>query len=116
MLLAAGVVAARVSTAAKWLLVGRVAAGEHPLWSSFVWRNELADTFVEMVAAPWFARAAAGTPALDVLAADASARGSAAASGARPTGCPRPTWSTSATERPSTGAASCRPTCSMIES
>ena len=35
-------------------------AGEHPLWSSFVWRNELADTFVEMVAAPWFARVAAG--------------------------------------------------------
>jgi non-ribosomal peptide synthetase-like protein len=29
-----------------------------------VWRNEVQDTFVEMVAAPWFARAAAGTPAL----------------------------------------------------
>ena len=25
---------------------------EHPLWSSFVWRNEVVDTFVEMVAAP----------------------------------------------------------------
>ena len=37
---------------------------EHPLWSSFVWRNELADTFVEMVAAPWFARGAAGTASL----------------------------------------------------
>ena len=33
-------------------------AADHPLWSSFVWRNELADTFVELVAAPWFARAA----------------------------------------------------------
>jgi non-ribosomal peptide synthetase-like protein len=31
-----------------------------------VWRNELADTFVEYVAAPWFARAATGTPALNV--------------------------------------------------
>jgi non-ribosomal peptide synthetase-like protein len=31
-----------------------------------VWRNELADTFVEVVAAPWFARAATGTPALNV--------------------------------------------------
>ena len=48
---------------AKWLLVGRIRAGEHPLWSSFVWRNEVADTFVEMVAAPWFARTATGTPA-----------------------------------------------------
>ncbi|WP_230671432.1 Pls/PosA family non-ribosomal peptide synthetase [Rathayibacter sp. Leaf248] len=63
-LLAAGAVAAAVSTAAKWLLIGRVRAGEHPLWSSFIWRSELADTFTEMVAAPWFAHAAAGTPAL----------------------------------------------------
>ena len=39
---------------------GRIRAVEHPLWSSFVWRNELADTFVEMVAAPWFARCATG--------------------------------------------------------
>ncbi|GHG56517.1 amino acid adenylation protein [Sinomonas cellulolyticus] len=63
-MLAAGAVAAASATAAKWLFVGRIKAGEHPLWSSFVWRNEVQDTFVEMVAAPWFARAAAGTPAL----------------------------------------------------
>jgi non-ribosomal peptide synthetase-like protein len=31
-----------------------------------VWRNELADTFVEVVAAPWFARAAVGTPVVNV--------------------------------------------------
>ena len=31
-----------------------------------MWRNELADTFVEVVAAPWFARAVAGTPLLNV--------------------------------------------------
>jgi len=65
-LLAAGAVAAAVTTGAKWALVGRIAVREHPLWSSFVWRNEVADTFVEMVAAPWFAVAAAGTPALNV--------------------------------------------------
>jgi non-ribosomal peptide synthetase-like protein len=53
-----------VSTAAKWLLVGRIRALEHPLWSSFIWRNEVSDTFVEMVARPWFAQNAAGTPAL----------------------------------------------------
>ena len=31
-----------------------------------MWRNELADTFVEVVAAPWFARPATGTPVLNV--------------------------------------------------
>jgi non-ribosomal peptide synthetase-like protein len=65
-LVAAGLVAAVVAVAAKWLLVGRVRPGTHPLWSSFVWRNELADTFVETLAAPWFARAVAGTPVLSV--------------------------------------------------
>lgn len=65
-LLAAGAVAAGVSTVAKWAIVGVIRAGEQPLWSSFVWRTEVSDTFTEMVAAPWFARAAAGTPALAV--------------------------------------------------
>jgi non-ribosomal peptide synthetase-like protein len=46
------------------VLVGGIEASEHPLWSSFIWRNEVADTFVEMVARPWFAANAAGTPAL----------------------------------------------------
>ena len=64
-LLAAGAVAGGVAVLAKWLVVGRITAIEHPLWSSFVWRNEVADTFVETVAAPWFARAAAGTPVLN---------------------------------------------------
>jgi non-ribosomal peptide synthetase-like protein len=63
-LMVAGAVAAAISTAAKWMLVGRIRVAEHPLWSSFVWRTEVADTFIEMVAAPWFANAAAGTPAL----------------------------------------------------
>jgi non-ribosomal peptide synthetase-like protein len=65
-LLVAGAVAGAVTSAAKWLLVGRTRAVEYPLWSSFVWRNEVVDTFVEMVAAPWFARAATGTPVLNV--------------------------------------------------
>lgn len=63
-MMAAGAVAALTSTLAKWVIVGRIRVAEHPLWSSFVWRTEVADTFVEMVAAPWFASAAAGTPAL----------------------------------------------------
>ncbi len=65
-LLTAGAVAGASAVAAKWLLVGRIGAEEHPLWSSFVWRNEVSDTFVETVAAPWFARAATGTPVLNL--------------------------------------------------
>lgn len=62
--LAAGATAAAAAVLAKWALVGRIKAGEHPLWSSFIWRNEVVDAFIEMVSAPWFARAASGTPAL----------------------------------------------------
>ncbi|MCT9002064.1 Pls/PosA family non-ribosomal peptide synthetase [Microbacterium memoriense] len=65
-LLLTGALAAGLSTLAKWIIVGPIRAGEQPLWSSFVWRTEVSDTFTEMVAAPWFARAAAGTPALAV--------------------------------------------------
>ncbi len=64
--IAAATAAAAVTTLAKWVLVGRLRVGDHPLWSSFVWRNELADTFVEAVAAPWFARPAPGTPVLNL--------------------------------------------------
>ncbi|WP_223167069.1 Pls/PosA family non-ribosomal peptide synthetase [Nonomuraea sp. SYSU D8015] len=65
-MLAAGVLAAAVATVAKWALVGRIRAGNRPLWSSFVWRNELADNFVEVLAAPWFARPCLGTTLLNV--------------------------------------------------
>lgn len=65
-LLIAGALAGASAVAAKWLVVGRIRAGEQPLWSSFVWRNEVADTFVETVAAPWFARAATGTPVMNL--------------------------------------------------
>ncbi|MEE1832752.1 Pls/PosA family non-ribosomal peptide synthetase [Streptomyces sp. SP17KL33] len=65
-LLGAGVQAGLVSVVAKWLLVGRHRTGEHPLWSGFVWRNELADTFVEVLAVPWLAGAVPGTPVLNV--------------------------------------------------
>ncbi|HEU5266182.1 MAG TPA: Pls/PosA family non-ribosomal peptide synthetase, partial [Jatrophihabitans sp.] len=65
-MLAAGAVAGGTAAAAKWLLVGRTRVTEYPLWSSFVWRNEVMDTFVEMVAAPWFASAASGTSVLNL--------------------------------------------------
>ncbi|MFD9410606.1 Pls/PosA family non-ribosomal peptide synthetase [Streptomyces sp. NPDC059989] len=65
-LLAVGATACVVSVAAKWLLVGRHRAGEHPLWSGFVWRNELADTFVEVLAVPWLIGSVPGTPVLSL--------------------------------------------------
>ena len=65
-LLAASVVAGTAAVLAKWLVVGSIRVGEHPLWSPFVWRNEVSDTFVETVAAPWFARAASGTPVMNL--------------------------------------------------
>ncbi|WP_410661054.1 Pls/PosA family non-ribosomal peptide synthetase [Amycolatopsis sp. lyj-112] len=64
LMLAAGAAAALTATAMKWLLVGRFRAVDHPLWSSFVWRNELADTFVEVLAVPWLVGSLGGTPLL----------------------------------------------------
>jgi non-ribosomal peptide synthetase-like protein len=63
---AATIVAALTASAAKWLLVGRFRVTDHALWTSFVWRNELADTFVEVLAAPWLFRFATGTPLLSL--------------------------------------------------
>ena len=63
LLVAAGILAAAVAVAAKWALVGRHEAVEYPLWSPFVWRNELADAFLETVAVPWFVRGNLATPA-----------------------------------------------------
>jgi non-ribosomal peptide synthetase-like protein len=62
--LAAGLAGSLLATAVKWVLVGRFRAQDRPLWSSFVWRNELADTFVEVVAVPWFVGGVNGTPLL----------------------------------------------------
>lgn len=66
LLVATGAVAGLAAVAAKWVLVGRIRTGTHPLWSSFVWRNELADTFVEVLAAPWLLRQVTGTPVLSM--------------------------------------------------
>ena len=65
-LVVAGALGGLSAVVAKWLLVGRLRVTEYPLWSSFVWRNELADTFTEVIAAPWLIRANAGTPVLNL--------------------------------------------------
>ncbi len=61
MLALAAALAGIATIVAKKALVGRIREHETPLWSSFVWRNELADTFTEMVAAPWCLRTCMGT-------------------------------------------------------
>ena len=64
-LLGSGVVACLVALAAKWALVGRFEVTEYPLWTSFVWRNELADVFSESLAVPGLVRMSLGTPMLN---------------------------------------------------
>lgn len=64
LLLLAGVTACAVTVAVKWLVIGRYRAGRHPLWSSFVWRDELVNSCQEQLAAPWLLHALIGTPAM----------------------------------------------------
>ncbi|MEY9840405.1 non-ribosomal peptide synthetase-like protein [Streptacidiphilus sp. EB103A] len=64
LLLSGGLAACLFTTAAKWLLLGRFRSGRQPLWSSFVWRNELFDVFVEELAMPWLGSSLLGTPFL----------------------------------------------------
>ncbi|TDD57731.1 amino acid adenylation domain-containing protein [Kribbella antibiotica] len=46
---------------AKWLLMGKFRSDEHALWTTFVWRNELSDVFVEELVIRW-AGLAVGSP------------------------------------------------------
>ncbi|HWX20434.1 MAG TPA: Pls/PosA family non-ribosomal peptide synthetase [Candidatus Binatia bacterium] len=57
-----GLAAALFTIAAKWILVWRYRPGERPLWSSFVWRNELLNALHEHLAEPFLVGALTGTP------------------------------------------------------
>lgn len=50
----------------KWVLIGHYPVGDRPLFSSFVWRGELVDLFVEQLAVPSFVRHAFGSPLFNV--------------------------------------------------
>lgn len=65
-LVASGSLAALVALIAKWLLVGRFRERSVPLFSSLVWRGELADVFIESLAIPGFVRMSLGTPMLNL--------------------------------------------------
>ena len=60
--LAAGVIASLLPILVKWALVGKFRAGNHTLFSTFVWRGELVDNFTEMLAVPSLVRMSLGSP------------------------------------------------------
>ncbi|MEJ5998864.1 Pls/PosA family non-ribosomal peptide synthetase [Corynebacterium sp. H130] len=64
-LMLGGLVALLVTVLVKWACVGQIRAADHPLWSRFVWLNELQDSFVEGVAAPWYLNHNLGTGSLN---------------------------------------------------
>ncbi|HTW99827.1 MAG TPA: hypothetical protein VMD59_13680, partial [Acidimicrobiales bacterium] len=61
-LLAAGALGALLTMLVKWGLIGRYRPGEHPLWSFFVWRDEIVNSCQEMLAGDWLLDLALGTP------------------------------------------------------
>jgi len=60
--LGCAVVATVVTIAMKWLLIWRYQPCEKPLWSTFVWRNELLNALHEHLAEPFLVGALSGTP------------------------------------------------------
>jgi non-ribosomal peptide synthetase-like protein len=60
--LGCGAAATVFTIAAKWALAGRYRPSEKPLWSTFVWRNELINALHEHLAEPFLIGALTGTP------------------------------------------------------
>ncbi|MFJ6393979.1 Pls/PosA family non-ribosomal peptide synthetase [Streptomyces sp. NPDC091972] len=67
LLIAAALCSTAVAVAAKWLLMGKVKEGEHPLWSAFVWRNELTDVYYEELVVRSIGTVAIGTPMFNAV-------------------------------------------------
>ncbi len=59
-----GLLAILILATTKWLLVGRYRPGERPLWSSFVWRNELVNALHEHLVSDLILEVLPGTPFL----------------------------------------------------
>jgi non-ribosomal peptide synthetase-like protein len=58
----AGVVGLFVTLMVKWILIGKYVAGEHALFSSFVWRHDVVTALLESLAHPYFVSQLRGTP------------------------------------------------------
>jgi len=65
-LLAGALVSTIVTIAMKWILIGRYRRSEHPLWSSFVWRDEMMNAAQEQLADERLLRLAMGTPVMSM--------------------------------------------------
>ena len=65
-LLAGGVFCTAVTIAMKWLLIGRYKRSVHPLWCSFVWRDELMNAAQEQLADEKLLRLSIGTPIMSL--------------------------------------------------
>ncbi len=50
------------TAALKWLIIGRYKPSEKPLWSSFVWRDELINSLCESYVFPYWVAPLLGTP------------------------------------------------------
>ncbi|MBV9212846.1 MAG: amino acid adenylation protein, partial [Actinobacteria bacterium] len=61
-ILAAGICALAFTVLAKWLVIGRYRPSEHPLWSWFVWRDELMNSLQTQLAGAWLLGSLLGTP------------------------------------------------------
>jgi non-ribosomal peptide synthetase-like protein len=59
---ACGLAACAVVIALKWILIGKFRPGEKPLWSTFVWRNELVTAMHENLSDPFLTDKLRGTP------------------------------------------------------
>jgi len=66
MVICGGVIATLITVAIKWILMGRYRPGEHPLYSSYVWRDEIVNTCQEQLAGAWLLRSAAATPIVSI--------------------------------------------------
>jgi non-ribosomal peptide synthetase-like protein len=62
LLLVAGIIAATFTVVAKWLVMGRYRTLERPLWSFFIWRDEVINTCQEQLARAWLLEPALATP------------------------------------------------------
>jgi len=59
---AAGVAGILITVLIKWMVVGRYREGERPLWSSFVWRNDLVNGVYSNFCEHFFLGMLRGTP------------------------------------------------------
>ena len=60
--MAAGVGCCFIVLMLKWLLIGKYIAGEHPLWSTFIWRHDLITALLDSLVHPYFINILRGTP------------------------------------------------------